>query len=69
MFVKIEYNRTNPTNVKEKIGASHISYRGQIVIPKKVKELLNASDGDYIIFYNEGNKITIIAGDISPKNL
>jgi len=40
----------------------------QIALPKKIKELLNAEDGDYILFLGEGNRIYIEAGKIVPKN-
>jgi len=50
----------------EQIGHSRISYRGQLVLPKKVKEKLNAHEGNYVLFYDEGNKITITLGALKP---
>lgn len=53
--------------MREQIGHSRISYRGQLVLPKKVKEKLNAHEGEYVLFYDEGcNKITISLGALKP---
>lgn len=52
--------------MREQLGHSRISYRGQLVLPKKVKEKMNAHDGEYVIFFDEGNKITISLGAIKP---
>jgi len=52
----------------EEIGHSRLSYRGQIVVPKNVKEYLNAHDGDYIIFYKDDDgRIFIRLGVLRPK--
>ena len=50
------------------IAEAHMTTRGQIAVPKKVKELLGAQDGDYVLFFQEGKRIYIEAGKIVPKN-
>ena len=49
------------------LGEARITTRGQIALPKKIKELLNAEDGDYILFFEEGKRIYIETGKIVPK--
>lgn len=49
------------------IAEAHMTMRGQIAIPKRVKDKLNAEDGDYILFFEEGNRIYIEAGKLVSK--
>lgn len=49
------------------LAEAHMTTRGQIAIPKKIKEILNAEDGDYILFYEEGKRIYIEAGKLVSK--
>ena len=49
------------------IAEAHMTTRGQIAIPKKVKEQLGAKDGDYILFFEDGGRIYIEAGKLVPK--
>jgi bifunctional DNA-binding transcriptional regulator/antitoxin component of YhaV-PrlF toxin-antitoxin module len=49
------------------IAEAHMTTRGQIALPKKVKEILSAKDGDYILFYQDGKRIYIEAGKLVPK--
>jgi AbrB family looped-hinge helix DNA binding protein len=52
---------------KEQIGESRITTKGQVTLPKNVRELLNAEEGDYIIFYQEEGKVFIEAGRVTAK--
>ena len=51
-----------------KIAATRMSRKGQITVPKKVKENLGAVEGDYIIFLKEGNRIYVEAGQLAFKS-
>jgi len=52
---------------KERVGESRVTTKGQITLPKDVREVLNAEEGDYIIFLKEGGKIFIEAGSLTTK--
>ena len=52
---------------KEQIGESRVTTKGQVTLPKKVRVLLNAEEGDYIIFFNEDGRVQIEAGRITAK--
>ncbi len=52
---------------KEQIGESRVTTKGQVTLPKKVRDLLNAEEGDYIIFFNEDGRVQIEAGRITAK--
>ena len=41
--------------------------KGQITLPKDVREILNAEEGDYIIFFNEEGRMFIEAGSLIVK--
>jgi AbrB family looped-hinge helix DNA binding protein len=44
-----------------------VTVRKQIAIPKKVQEKLgNIKEGEYLLFYEENNKICIEKGTIEP---
>jgi hypothetical protein len=53
--------------MRNHIAEAHMTTRGQIALPKKVKEKLGAEDKDYILFYEDNGKIYIEAGTIVPK--
>lgn len=38
------------------VESAKITSKGQITIPKKIRELLDLSDGDYVVFYYDENK-------------
>jgi len=44
-----------------------MSSRGQIALPKKVKEMLKIEEGDYVLFFTENKQIYIETGKLSPK--
>jgi AbrB family looped-hinge helix DNA binding protein len=52
---------------KERVGESRVTTKGQITLPKDVREDLNAEEGDYIIFLKEEGKIFIEAGSLTTK--
>jgi antitoxin PrlF len=52
---------------KEQIGESRVTTKGQVTLPKRVRDMLNAEEGDYIIFYNEEGKVCIEAGRVTAK--
>ena len=52
---------------KERIGESRVTTKGQITLPKDVREILNAEEGDYIIFFREEGRIFIEAGSLIAK--
>ena len=52
---------------KERIGESRVTTKGQITLPKDVREILNAEEGDYIIFFKEEGRMFIEAGSLIVK--
>ena len=52
---------------KERIGESRVTTKGQITLPKDVREILNAEEGDYIIFFKEEGRMFIEAGSLMAK--
>ena len=52
---------------RERIGESRVTTKGQITLPKGVREVLNAEEGDYIIFFKEEGRIFIEAGSLITK--
>ena len=52
---------------KERIGESRVTTKGQITLPKDVREILNAEEGDYIIFFKEEGRMFIEAGSLITK--
>ncbi len=50
------------------ISEAKVSGRGQIAIPKAVKERLNINEGDYVVFIESGEDIIIRAGKLVWKN-
>jgi AbrB family looped-hinge helix DNA binding protein len=55
---------------RERIGESRVTTKGQVTLPKDVRDFLNAEEGDYIIFFKEENRVFIEAGRLTtkPKN-
>ena len=41
------------------LGVSKLSSKFQVTIPKDVREILNVSPGDRVVFIREGDKIII----------
>jgi len=52
---------------KEQIGESRVTTKGQVTLPKNVRNLLNAEEGDYIMFFKEENRVYIEAGRLTLK--
>lgn len=52
---------------KEQIGESRVTTKGQVTLPKNVRELLNAEEGDFILFFKEENRVYIEAGRLTTK--
>lgn len=50
------------------IAEARVTTKGQITLPKKVKEMLGASEGDYVLFFSEGHRIYIEAGRLTSKS-
>ncbi len=46
------------------ISEAKVSGRGQIAIPKAVKERLNIKEGDYVVFVESEGDIVIRAGKL-----
>lgn len=44
-----------------------ITSKGQITIPKKIRELLDLNDGDYVVFYYDENKNVKIGNEKNIK--
>lgn len=51
----------------ERIGESKMTSKNQITLPKEVKDVIGAEQGDYVIFYREDGRIFIQAGQIVDK--
>ncbi len=51
----------------EHFAEARITSKGQITLPKKVKEILGAREGEYLLFYREVNRVYIEAGRLQPK--
>jgi AbrB family looped-hinge helix DNA binding protein len=47
---------------------ARVTSKGQITLPKKVKELLGAERGDYILFIRDDHRMYIEAGRLLPKS-
>ncbi|AIZ57228.1 hypothetical protein Mpt1_c13670 [Candidatus Methanoplasma termitum] len=51
----------------EHIAQALVSGKLQIMIPKKIKDMLNVEEGDYILFFEEDGKVYIDAGKLVRK--
>jgi len=50
---------------EERIAQSKVTRRNQITIPKRVQDKLGKiNEGDYILFFEENNRIWIRKGEI-----
>ena len=49
------------------IAEARMTSKGQVTLPKKVKEMLGAEEGDYIMFFKEDNRIFIGVGKLMAK--
>ncbi len=53
--------------VDKQFAQAKVTIRNQIVIPSKVREKLgNVEEGDFILFYEEDDRIYIQKGVIQP---
>ena len=50
------------------IAEARVTTKGQITLPKKVKDILGASEVDYVLFFTEGHRIYIEAGRLTSKS-
>lgn len=50
------------------IAEARVTTKGQITLPKKVKDILGAIEGDYVLFFTEGHRIYIEAGRLTSKS-
>jgi len=51
----------------ERIAEARITAKGQITLPKGVRERLGVGRGDYILFHEEEGRIYIVGGTVRPK--
>ena len=49
------------------VAEARITAKGQVTIPKKILEMIGAEEGDYLLFFQEGGKVTIEAGRLTAK--
>ena len=49
------------------VESAKITSKGQITIPKKIRELLDLNDGDYVVFYYDDNKNVKIGNEKNIK--
>ena len=55
--------------MSQHVAEARMTSKGQITIPKKVKEQMGANEGDYILFFEEDGRIFIEAGRVSSKKV
>lgn len=51
----------------EKLAEARITSKGQITLPKKVQKILGVGQGDYILFFQDEGRLTIVGGSVRPK--
>jgi len=44
-----------------------VSFKGQITIPKELREKLGIEPGDFVLFTEEGKKVVLKKAKISPE--
>ena len=49
------------------VESAKITSKGQITIPKKIRDLLELNDGDYVVFYYDENKNVKIGNEKNIK--
>ncbi|MCG2825745.1 MAG: AbrB/MazE/SpoVT family DNA-binding domain-containing protein [Thermoplasmatales archaeon] len=53
--------------VQKHFAQAKVTIKKQITIPKKVQKALNnVEEGDYILFYKDGNMIYVKKGAVNP---
>jgi len=50
--------------MENELGHSQINNKGQITVPKRVREILDVEEGSYIIFIEKDGEIIIRKGKI-----
>lgn len=51
----------------EQVGASRMTTKNQITVPKEVKDILHVKPGDYVVYMREGNRVYLVAGAIVSR--
>ncbi|MBE0478729.1 AbrB/MazE/SpoVT family DNA-binding domain-containing protein [Candidatus Aerophobetes bacterium] len=46
---------------------SKVSFKGQVTIPKEVREKLGIAPGDFILFAQEGERVVLKKARVSPE--
>lgn len=46
---------------------SKVSFKGQITIPKKIRQKLGIEPGDFILFVQEGKRVVLKKARVSPE--
>lgn len=46
---------------------SKVSFKGQITIPKKIRQKLGIEPGDFILFAQEGKRVVLKKARVSPE--
>jgi len=54
-------------NMDKHVAKAVVSGKFQIMIPKKIKEMMNIEEGDYVMFFEEGNRVYIDVGKLVLK--
>jgi AbrB family looped-hinge helix DNA binding protein len=49
------------------IAQALVSGKFQIMIPKKIKDMLDVEEGDYILFFEEDGKVFVDTGKLVRK--
>ena len=44
------------------LGSAKVTSRGQVVIPKEVREKFKINQGDFVLFHDDDGKLTIKKG-------
>ena len=47
---------------------ARMTSKGQITIPKDIRENIQADPGDYVIFHMQGNKIELAKAQVTPSS-
>lgn len=51
----------------EEIGISSISEKGQVTIPKEIRDVLELKTGDKVVFVERNNEIVVHKGSANAK--
>lgn len=51
----------------KKIGASRMTAKSQITVPKEVKDIIGVKAGEYVVYMKDGNRVYLVAGDIVSR--